>query len=167
MGGGDDGGELWHLARHQLHHEETYHQSVPHNSYPALLEHLAKVSWTFLSSSESSVTKKSLPWSIGAWVMQAAFPTQGLKRMCLQGKDTTGNELAFWPSKRLRLACDLVCEIASWLRYWLLPVNPNPVMQTSALRLPSHGSDVFLQHCLAVKASSTAGSYAVTAAQSC
>lgn len=117
VGRGDDGGELRHLARHQLHHEETHHQSVPHDSHPALLEHLAEVSCTIPSSSGSLVTKKSPPWHAGAWVMQVAFPTQGPKGMCFLGIGTTGNKLAFRPKKMFKLACDLVHNVASWLRY--------------------------------------------------
>lgn len=43
QGGGDDGGKLRHLARHQLHPEETHHQPVPHIRHPTLLEHTAEV----------------------------------------------------------------------------------------------------------------------------
>lgn len=43
QGGGDDGGELRHPARHQLHPEETNHQPLPHLCHPPLLEHPAEV----------------------------------------------------------------------------------------------------------------------------
>lgn len=43
QGRGDDGGELWHPAWHQLYPEETHHQSIPHLCHPPLLEHTAEV----------------------------------------------------------------------------------------------------------------------------
>lgn len=43
QGRGDDGGELWHPAWHQLHPEETHHQPVPHVCHPPLLEHTTEV----------------------------------------------------------------------------------------------------------------------------